>query len=158
MKTNEKGIALIKRFEGTGPMVNGLCQPYKCSAGYWTIGYGNRWIGNIPVTGSTTPITLAMAEMVMTQHIESMEPNIDLIMTNTSLSSNQYSAIASWVYNLGCERLRSSTLLKKLNANDLVGASKEILVWNKETVNGKLQVSTGLDNRRKAEYALFCTP
>ena len=60
MKTNQKGIDLIKYYEGTGPMVNGLCQPYKCPAGYWTIGYGNRWLNpSTPVTGSTSPISLS---------------------------------------------------------------------------------------------------
>jgi GH24 family phage-related lysozyme (muramidase) len=156
MKTNQKGIDLIKYYEGTGPVVNGLCQPYKCSAGYWTIGYGNRRINpTTPVTGSTSPISLAQANTVMLLHIEAMEHDIDAIMTNRNLTSNQYSALASWVYNLGIDRLRSSTLLKKLNSGDLTGAADEFLKWNKETKNNVLVVSKGLDNRRKAERALF---
>ena len=35
MNTSEKGIALIKYFEGV------LAQPYKCPGGYWTVGVGH---------------------------------------------------------------------------------------------------------------------
>ena len=35
MNTSEKGIALIKYFEGV------LARPYKCPGGYWTVGVGH---------------------------------------------------------------------------------------------------------------------
>lgn len=156
MKTNQKGIDLIKYYEGTGPIKDGLCQPYKCSAGYWTIGYGNRRINpSTPVGPSTAPVTLTQANTIMMLHIESMEQDIDSILTNKNLTSNQYSALACWVYNLGIDRLRSSTLLKKVNSGDIAGAADEFLKWNKETKNNVLVVSRGLDNRRKAERVLF---
>ena len=47
--------------------------------------------------------------------------------------------------------LTSSTLLKKLNAEDLDGAANEFLKWNKAKGN----VLDGLTERRKSERELF---
>jgi lysozyme len=42
-----------------------------------------------------------------------------------------------------------------LQNGDKSGASKQFLVWNKITVDGKKQVCKGLVNRRAREQALF---
>ena len=47
--------------------------------------------------------------------------------------------------------LKSSTLLKKLNAADLDGAANEFLKWNQ----AKGKVLDGLTERRKSERELF---
>lgn len=57
-------------------------------------------------------------------------------------------AYTSFIWNLGETNFRNSTLLKKLNTGDRVGACAELLRWNK--AGGR--VVKGLDNRRKFEY------
>jgi GH24 family phage-related lysozyme (muramidase) len=56
-------------------------------------------------------------------------------------------------YNLGTPAFKKSTLLKCLNAGDIVGASKQFLAWNK--AGGK--TVAGLTKRRAAESKLFLT-
>ena len=52
MKTSEKGLKLIKEFEGL------RLEPYKCDAGVWTIGYGHTK----GINQNTKPITKEQAE------------------------------------------------------------------------------------------------
>ncbi len=52
MKTSEKGLKLIKEFEGL------RLEPYKCDAGVWTIGYGYTK----DINQNTKPITNEQAE------------------------------------------------------------------------------------------------
>lgn len=71
----------------------------------------------------------------------------------TQLNAAQFSAVVSFAFNLGCETLKSSTLLKKLNRNDVPGAAGEFGKWNKK--GGK--VTPELTKRRAAERQLFCS-
>lgn len=67
------------------------------------------------------------------------------------LNENQIGALTSFTFNLGAGNLEKSTLVKKINAGDMAGASKEFSRWNKAA--GK--VLPGLTRRRAAEAALF---
>ena len=62
----------------------------------------------------------------------------------------QMAALLDFVYNLGHNAFRRSTLVKRLNRRD-PEAAEEILRWNKA---GGV-VLPGLVRRRKAEYNLF---
>lgn len=48
-------------------------------------------------------------------------------------------------------------MLAKFNAGDSVGAADQFLVWDKAHVGGKVVALAGLDDRRRAERALFLT-
>lgn len=141
MKINQAGINLIKKFEGFRP------EAYLCPAGVWTIGYG--------FTESVKEgdrITLAEAETRLEMELSRFEACIDQSV-RVSLTLNQFSALVSFVFNIGCTAFKKSTLLKKLNAGDEALASREILRWNK--ANGK--ELPGLTKRRNAEFHLFLT-
>lgn len=56
-----------------------------------------------------------------------------------------------FAYNLGINALKGSTLLKKINAGDYIGAANEFHKWNK--AGGK--ELAGLTRRRGAEKSLF---
>lgn len=71
--------------------------------------------------------------------------------TYVRLSQDQYDALVSFVFNVGPNAYRKSTLLKKLNAGECHAAAKEFLRWDK--VQGKRV--RGLSTRRAAEKALF---
>ncbi|GAB2940351.1 lysozyme [Aquaspirillum soli] len=64
------------------------------------------------------------------------------------LYQHEYDAYISLSYNIGGGAFCGSTLVRKLNASDYVGACEEILRWNK--AGGK--VLRGLVIRREAEY------
>lgn len=66
------------------------------------------------------------------------------------LSTKEQAAYLSFTYNLGVKAFTNSTLLKKLNSGDRVGACNELLRWNK--ANGK--VLNGLTKRRQEENKL----
>jgi len=67
------------------------------------------------------------------------------------LNQDQFDALVSWVYNLGGGNLRSSTLLRTLNAGDYAEVPAQMMRWNKAA--GK--VLEGLTRRRQAEADLF---
>lgn len=73
----------------------------------------------------------------------------------------EFAALVSFVYNVGVEAFRTSTLLVKLNAGDYAGACAEISNFNKQwtgkrDVNGKkiMKVLPGLTIRRAEERAI----
>lgn len=67
------------------------------------------------------------------------------------VSQGQYDALVSFTFNVGAGNLQSSTLLRKLNANDCLGAAAEFLRWNR----AKGKVLPGLTKRRLDEATTF---
>ena len=139
MKTGNKGIELIKHFEGCE------LEAYKCPAGVWTIGYGH-----IKGVKEGMTITESQAEEMLKSELNEYEGYINNLVT-VQLNQNQFDAMVSWVYNLGGGNLKASTLLKVLNAGDYDGVPAQMLRWNK--AGGK--VLEGLTRRRQAEADLF---
>lgn len=84
----------------------------------------------------------------------------DCITTDTAqpvtLNANQYGALVSWAFNVGCGNAASSTLIQRLNNGEdpSAVATNELPQWNKS--GG--EVLPGLVRRRKAEVDLFNTP
>lgn len=144
MQTSDKGIALIKQFEGC------KLTAYQDSVGIWTIGYG--WTQ--PVDGK--PIRAGMsinqetAERLLKTGLVSYENDVSRLV-KVRLAQWQFDALVSFTYNLGARSLSTSTLLRKLNAGDYAGAADEFLRWN----NAGGKVLNGLTRRREAERALF---
>ena len=62
------------------------------------------------------------------------------------LTQPQFDALYSLCFNIGETNFRKSTVLKRINQNDLKGAADAILMWNKPAV---------LEKRRKRERELF---
>lgn len=137
-------VSAIKEHEGL------RLKAYLDSVGVWTIGYGDT--GPDVVKGLA--ITKGQAEERLRRRLVEFEGYINRLV-KVSLTQNQFDALVSLVYNIGPTNFASSTLLRKLNAGDYVGASDQFLVWNKGRVDGKLVVIAGLTNRRKAERQLF---
>ncbi|WP_108453814.1 lysozyme [Enterobacter cloacae] len=144
MQTSEKGIALIKQFEGC------KLTAYQDSVGVWTIGYGwTQPVDGKPIRAGMT-IKQETAERLLKTGLVSYEFDVSRLV-NVGLTQGQFDALVSFTYNLGARSLSTSTLLRKLNAGDYAGAADEFLRWNK--AGGK--VLNGLTRRREAERALF---
>lgn len=75
-------------------------------------------------------------------------------MVSHSITPNQFAALVSFAYNLGCEALRGSTLMRRLNAGDIQGAADQFGQW----IHAGGTTLPGLVRRRAAERALFLTP
>lgn len=144
MQTSEKGIALIKQFEGC------KLTAYQDSVGVWTIGYGwTQPVDGKPIRAGMT-IKQETAERLLKTGLVSYESDV-FRLVKVGLTQGQFDALVSFTYNLGARSLSTSTLLRKLNAGDYAGAADEFLRWNK--AGGK--VLNGLARRREAERALF---
>lgn len=139
MQTSERGIALIKEFEGC------RLEAYRCSAGVWTIGYGS--------TRGVKPgdkITAEAADERLRFDLRHAENAVKRY-GPPGLRQHQFDALVSFVFNLGAEAFRHSTLLAKLTRGDARGAGEEFERW----VYAGGRESPGLARRRKAERALF---
>ena len=144
MQTSDKGIALIKQFEGC------KLTAYQDSVGVWTIGYGwTQPVDGKPIRAGMT-IKQETADRLLKTGLVSYESDVSRLV-KVGLTQWQFDALVSFTYNLGARSLSTSTLLRKLNAGDYAGAADEFLRWNK--AGGK--VLNGLTRRREAERALF---
>lgn len=152
MNLSERGLELIKSFEGYHTALpDGRCTAYICPAGKITIGWG-----------CTRGIKMGMiwtkdqAEAALRKELAGHEAAVARLVT-VDINSNQRDALISFAYNLGDDALKDSTLLRKLNKGDFVGAQAEFMRWIKHTdpETGKKVDSRGLANRRAKEAALF---
>nr|WP_211053052.1 lysozyme [Enterobacter sp. Tr-810] len=144
MQTSDKGISLIKEFEGC------KLTAYQDSVGVWTIGYGwTQPVDGKPIRAGMT-IKQETAERLLKTGLLSYESDVSRLV-KVELTQGQFDALVSFTYNLGSRSLSTSTLLRKLNAGNYACAAEEFLRWNK--AGGK--VLNGLTRRREAERALF---
>lgn len=142
---NKAGKDLIKSFEGCKLVA------YQCSAGRWTIGYGNTFFEDSTPVKPGDRITQAKAEQLFELIVGNFADKVAKEI-KTILTENQFSAIVSLAYNIGIGNLQKSTLLKKVNFNPNDPTIRaEFAKWNKAA--GK--VLAGLTRRREAESKLY---
>lgn len=146
MKLSQKGLDLIKKFEGFS------AKPYLCSAGVPTIGYGSTYYANgkkVKLTDS--PISEEWAEELIKHTVTHYERGVDS-MTRDDINQNQFDALVSFAYNVGLTNYKNSTLLKRINANPKdPDIQKQFMKW----VRAGGKVIKGLINRRTLEAQLY---
>ena len=144
MHISPSGIDLICNFEGK------RLTAYDDGVGVWTIGFGTTVYPNgIKVMKGDT-CTEAQAKTYMAHDLKKFEAAVNKAVT-VQLNQNQFDALVSLAYNIGTNAFSKSTLVKKLNANDIRGAADQFDVW----VNAGGKRMQGLVNRRTVEKALF---
>lgn len=145
VRITEAGKALIKSHEGL------RLQAYLCPAGVLTIGYGH--------TGSdVTPgkrISQAEADALFDRDIAKFSAGVARLVSFSGTTDSQFSALVSLAFNIGVGAFGKSSALRLHNAGDHQGAARAFLLWNKATVNGRLQALPGLTRRRNEEAALY---
>lgn len=119
---------------------------YLCPANIWTIGYGHT--GTDVTEGKV--INQAEADRLLVTDLEKFCMAVDRIV-HLELTDNQFSALVSLCFNIGATAFGKSTLVKKLNERDIIGAVQEFPKWNK----GGGKVLPGLVKRREDEQRLF---
>ena len=145
MKASINCINLIKKFEGFS------AKPYLCPAKVVTIGYGStRDTDGKAITMAHPAITEQQAISLMQSTLVTYEDAVSRYVT-AYINQNQFDALVDFAYNAGAQNLRTSTLLKLLNAKDYEGASNEFSKW----VYGGGKKLNGLIKRREAERILF---
>jgi len=107
-----------------------------------TIGFGTT--EGVKLTDRTTPVKALTRALSDVQKFEGALKTC----VKVPLHQYEYDAYINLTYNIGSRAFCSSTLVKKLNAQDYAGACKEILRWDK--ASGR--VVKGLTNRRQKEY------
>jgi lysozyme len=146
-KINKLGINLIKRWEGFES------KPYLCPAGVPTIGYGATYYpdNNNSVKLTDKPINESYATILLEDMLDRYERGVNRYVTS-NINENQFSALVSFAYNCGLGALKSSTLLKRVNANpNDENISYQFSRWNK--AGGR--VLKGLTKRRIDEDKLY---
>jgi lysozyme len=136
---NAAGLALVREYEGL------RLEAYQDTSGIWTIGYGHA--------GEVEPddcISSARAEQLLKTDLAKAERTVAGLV-KVPLTDNQFSALVSFVFNVGEGSFAKSTLLKKLNEGGygLVPACLKSWIFD----NGR--VLPGLVKRRAAEAALW---
>jgi lysozyme len=145
MEVNQAGKDLIKQFEGC------KLKAYKCPAGLDTIGYGNTWYPDgtkvKPGDVITQERAIELLDIIVEDFAKKVKPLI-----KQNLTDNNFSALVSFAYNTGVTNLKSSTLLKKVNADPKDPSIKaEFMKW----VRANDKVLNGLVKRREAEAKLY---
>lgn len=107
-----------------------------------TIGFGST--EGVKLGDKTDPVRALARAHADIQHKETAVKKC----VTAPLYQYEYDAYVDLAYNIGTGNFCSSTLVKKLNAQDYAGACKEILRWNR--ANGR--VVKGLTLRREKEY------
>src|SRR5690606_6899591 len=146
MKISYSGLQLIKKYEGLS------LKPYLDAVGVPTIGYGNTYYEDgTKVTMKDYPISKQKAELLLLNVVVDFERGVSRLVTS-KINQNQFDALVSFSYNVGLGSLKSSTLLKKVNANPQdADICNQFARWNK--AGGK--VLLGLTRRRKEEAELY---
>ncbi len=144
-QVSERGYDLVRTFEGYMPF------PYKDIVGIETVGYGYVLR---PGDEFEYPMLPPAADELLKKAMGEFEPGINRAVA-IPLSQHQFDALGSWTYNLGEGALRSSTMLKRVNAGRHDDVPAQMLRWNKARVGGVLQPVRGLTLRRKEEGLLY---
>ena len=151
---------LCKRFEGLARLdANGLVYPYICPAGFPTQGYGTVYRPDgKKVTMQDPPITKETAEQwLKLELLHTYAPGVVrqcpilLSLAMTAQDWGKFNAIVDFAYNLGVGRLQTSTLKRKINAQDWDGAKEQLMLWTR----GGGKVLPGLVRRRQAEIQVM---
>jgi lysozyme len=141
-KTSQKGIDLIKKYEGL------KLKAYLCPANVMTIGYGTTFLPNGVKVPKDSVCTKEEAEMFLKNDLIKFEKHVTKVVT-VPINQNQFDALVSFAYNLGSIY---PTLLKMINVNP--NDERIETQWLKYCYAGKVLLQ-GLHNRRVAEYKLY---
>ena len=139
-------IDLIKRFEGFRQKAAQLPD------GRWTIGYGHTQTARAGAQVSESDAeALLMYDLIAVAHAVNEQ-------VFTPLTQNQFDALAAFAFNIGLEPFRGSSVLRRVNAGELLQAALGMELWRRVEFEGEPIVADALVRRRAAEKTLFLTP
>lgn len=148
LKMSQAGYKIIQDSESL------RLKAYLCPSGKPTIGWGH-----------TAGVMLGMvwdknvADEYLVWDVQGSE-RIVKYLVKVPLNVNQFSALVSFVFNVGVINFESSTLLRLLNTGDYDAVPGQLARWIKGTdpKTGKKIILPGLVVRRGKEAALWSEP
>ena len=140
MRISEKGLNLIKAFEGL------RLEAYLCPAKVWTIGYGHTGKVEGLKIKKGLMISRRQANELLIDDLEKFEKKVMKYNKKYQWTQNEFDALVSFAFNIG-----SIDQLTALGTRSKKTIADKILLYNK--AGGK--VLAGLSRRREAERALF---
>lgn len=165
MKISNKGIALIKQFEGLhdGDLKAIGLQPKMCPAQIWTIGWGHallnkktgKWLrgdADFPLIKKQYPqyenMTLTQADELLEEDLQEFETRVNRKL-KLNLNQNQFDALVSHTFNTG----GSDGLFNLINRQ----ARKDEIFewWTTKYIRGNGKILPGLIKRRRKEADLY---
>ena len=138
MRISEKGIDLIKKYEGV------KLESYFCPAGILTIGYGHT--GN-DVFGNQK-ISIDEAERMLIKDLIKFEKIVNKRLKITQ-NQNQFDALMSHTYNTG----GSETLFKLINNRNSIDDIE--YWWTSKYITANGYLLKGLVKRRIEEFNIY---
>ncbi|MBB4288096.1 lysozyme [Rhizobium leguminosarum] len=139
---------LIKYFEGWYPSA------YDDPAAYCTIGYGHlialQACASIDLGEFARPLSKGAGAALLEKDTRTARIAVQRYV-KVDLSDEQFSALASFTFNVGKEKFADSTLLELVNDGDFDAAANQFGRW----IKAKGKVLPGLKDRRACEAALF---
>jgi lysozyme len=139
--------ATIAHFEGCSRT------PYRDNHGYWTIGYGCRFLADgSAVTEHTQPLSGQGAAFALMRFKLCREyvPHLEQVITEP-LSDGQFAAVCSLVWNIGLGGFGNSYVLRDINRRNPAAAAHAFHNWSFSA--GKYD--SRLFKRRCAEERIF---
>ena len=144
----KRGLALIQEFEGC------RLTAYQCSAGVWTIGFGNTFYEDGSPVKKGDEIDQVRANVLFLEIVKKFVTGVNKLVTS-KVTQNQFDSMVSLAFNIGLGNFKKSSVLRKVNIDpsDTDSIGESFLLWNKAA--GK--VLKGLIRRRLAEVKLYLT-
>lgn len=136
------GLGTIKYHEGT------VQQVYLDPVNIATVCTGHT--GTVTKADLGKRYSLQVCDQLLKQDVFFAEQSVKHLV-KAPVTQDQYDALVSFTFNLGPQRLKGSTLLRKHNAGDCYGAAKEFSKW----VYAGGKVLPGLVKRRADERTLY---
>lgn len=142
MQTSKNGRDFIKGFEA----LRLIAYPDPGTGGKpWTNGWGHT-----KGVKQGDRITQAQAEQFLSDDLAVFELTVNGAVKRP-MTQNQFDAMVSLAFNIGGPEFAQSTLVKKFNTGDVLGAADQFPRW--KFSGGK--VMPGLVKRRAAEREMF---
>ena len=139
LRTNQRGLELIGNAESC------RTQPYMCPANVLTVGVGSTT--NVKPGKTYTYEDIAA---MWSSDMKSAEKCVNLYANGRMMNDNQFSAVSSLTFNIGCGNLQTSTLARYANRQQWPEMCGQLNRW--VYANGKKL--NGLVKRRADEYKL----
>lgn len=138
IRTSKTGLEIIGNAESC------IREPYYCPANILTVGIGS--------TGNVEKKIYSDEEIARrwVSDIKTAEVCINRYASGFHLPQSVFDASVSITFNVGCSKMKASTMFKYLNSGNYKAACNELPKWNKS--GGK--VLNGLVKRREKEKKL----
>lgn len=139
IRTTQAGLAIIGNAESCRN------EPYYCPANILTVGIGST-------TGTIEPRQYSNEEIALrwVEDIKRAEVCVNRFANGFHLPQSVFEATVSITFNVGCKKMKLSTMYKYLNHGEYIKACNQLPLWNQS--NGK--VLNGLVIRRQQELEL----